>query len=303
MFDALLDGTSTVLYGSLNLTLVGLLCSALLLFAARKFTTESNDIVEQILRELPQTQCAQCGYPGCRPYAEAIEAGDVINRCPPGGTQTISVLADLLGRPTAPLDTTHGDGLARIAVIREADCIGCTLCMPACPVDAIIGAPQMLHSVINDDCTGCELCIAPCPVDCIDMQDVAEANAPQPNPPVGAPCIHCGDCIAACPRDLAPQQLFLQRNSLVSLDALNLENCIECGRCDRVCPSAIPLTKTFGLAKAEFEERREHRIHASEILSRVDRHQTRQQARQSTRQVRSRPVNTADLIASLRSEP
>jgi Na+-translocating ferredoxin:NAD+ oxidoreductase subunit B len=301
MFDALAGATGMVLSGTLHLTLVGLLCSALLLFAARKYPPVTSPVVEQILEQLPQTQCAQCGYPGCRPYAEAIEAGDDINKCPPGGTQTIAVLADLLGRPAPQLDTSGGDGQARIAVIREADCIGCTLCMPACPVDAIIGAPQMLHSVIDDDCTGCELCIAPCPVDCIELKVVPALNPNTQDSTNAEPCIHCGDCMPACPRNLAPQQLFLHRDSLADLDILNLEDCIECGRCDRVCPSSIALTSTFKHAKSDLNERQRQIAHASEVRMRVERHEQRQQEQHSTTRIQSRPPDPVDLIASLRS--
>nr|WP_139141403.1 electron transport complex subunit RsxB [Pseudohongiella acticola] len=126
--------------------------------------------VERINALLPQTQCGQCGFPGCRPYAEAMATGVAINRCPPGGAQTIYRLATLLERPEVPLDPRHGVESARkIAFIREAECIGCTKCIQACPVDAILGAPKRMHTVIARDCTGCDLCVDPCPVDCIDM--------------------------------------------------------------------------------------------------------------------------------------
>lgn len=130
----------------------------------------TDAVIEQINRLLPQTQCGQCGFPGCRPYAEAIASGQAINRCPPGGEHTILKLAAITGRPVVALDTRHGWHLpARVAVIREAECIGCTKCIQACPVDAIVGAPKRMHTVIASDCTGCDLCVDPCPVDCIDM--------------------------------------------------------------------------------------------------------------------------------------
>ena len=116
---------------------------------------------------LPQTQCGKCGHPGCLPYAEGIAAGEAINKCPPGGTATIHALADLLQVPELPLALPATP--PQVAVIREAECIGCTKCIQACPVDAIVGAAKLMHTVINDECTGCELCIAPCPVDCIDL--------------------------------------------------------------------------------------------------------------------------------------
>jgi len=123
---------------------------------------------------LPQTQCTRCGYPDCRSYADAIaNEGVAINRCPPGGAQGIGRLAALTGRPALPLDPTHGtEGPRRLAVIDEAWCIGCTLCLKACPVDCIVGGPKTMHTVIESQCTGCELCIPVCPVDCISLDDV-----------------------------------------------------------------------------------------------------------------------------------
>lgn len=127
------------------------------------------DMIPLIDALLPQTQCTQCGYAGCYPYAQAISKGVAINRCPPGGESTIQQLAELLNQPAIPLDSAHGQTKQVIAWIREADCIGCTKCIQACPVDAIIGAAQQMHTVIAQNCTGCELCIAPCPVDCIEL--------------------------------------------------------------------------------------------------------------------------------------
>lgn len=121
---------------------------------------------------LPQTQCGQCGYPGCRPYAEAIAAGTTThNRCPPGGVALELKLASLLDRPSLPLEVPADShpGLRLEAVIREDECIGCTKCIQACPVDAIVGARQFMHTVISTECTGCGLCVEPCPVDCIDL--------------------------------------------------------------------------------------------------------------------------------------
>ncbi|HTV97912.1 MAG TPA: RnfABCDGE type electron transport complex subunit B [Steroidobacteraceae bacterium] len=121
---------------------------------------------------LPQTQCTRCGYAGCLPYAAAIAAGEApINQCPPGGRATIQALADLLGRAFEPLNPAHGvESPPRVAWIDEQRCIGCARCLPPCPVDAIVGAPKYLHSVLIERCTGCELCLAPCPVDCIEMR-------------------------------------------------------------------------------------------------------------------------------------
>ncbi|RUQ31860.1 MAG: electron transport complex subunit RsxB [Candidatus Competibacteraceae bacterium] len=153
---------------------LGLLAGAsglLLGFAAIRFKVEGDPMVEQIDAVLPQTQCGQCGYAGCRPYAEAIAAGEAdINRCPPGGQNGIAALAELLGRDPKPLDPESGIEKPKMAaVIDEQSCIGCTLCIQACPVDAIVGAAKHMHTVIARECTGCELCLAPCPVDCIHM--------------------------------------------------------------------------------------------------------------------------------------
>ena len=129
---------------------------------------------EEILSALPQTQCGQCNYPGCRPYAEAIVRGEAdFNQCPPGGTATIKVLADILGRQVKALNQVHGrENEPHLALIDESLCIGCVKCIKACPVDAILGAAKQMHTVLAEECTGCELCVAPCPMDCISMQAV-----------------------------------------------------------------------------------------------------------------------------------
>lgn len=134
--------------------------------------------VEAIDAILPQTQCGLCGYTGCRPYAEAIAGeGAAINRCPPGGDEVIAELAQLLGRPAAALDTTMGVTAApAVAFIDESVCIGCTLCITACPVDAIVGARKLMHTVITAECTGCALCLPPCPVDCIRIAATGAAR-------------------------------------------------------------------------------------------------------------------------------
>ena len=162
------------------LALVGLgtAFGALLGYAAVRFKTEGNPIVDQINAILPQTQCGQCGHPGCRPYAESIaNEGEAINKCPPGGQAGVQALADLLDVEAPELDAEHGEeSVKQVAFIREAECIGCTKCIQACPVDAILGADKHMHTVIASECTGCDLCVEPCPVDCIDMHPAEEEN-------------------------------------------------------------------------------------------------------------------------------
>ena len=152
----------------LTITVIALIAGVGLSFASRRLPSSDSDLVEQVNDLLPQTQCAQCGYPGCRPYAAAVVEGQAaINLCPPGGEDTVRRLADLLGRELIPLAEA---ATPAVAVIDEALCIGCTHCLKACPVDAIVGAHQLMHTIIESECTGCELCVAPCPVDCISMR-------------------------------------------------------------------------------------------------------------------------------------
>lgn len=160
-------------------------------YAAIRFHVDSDPVVDKIDQLLPQTQCGQCTYAGCRPYAEAIANGEAdINQCPPGGETTIVALADLLGVDPKPLNPEHGEEkpVKTVAIIEEDTCIGCTLCIQACPVDAILGAAKLMHTVIADECTGCELCIPPCPVECIFMvpvkEDISHWKWPRPAEPV-----------------------------------------------------------------------------------------------------------------------
>lgn len=161
---------TTVITAILILFCLAVVFGVILGYASVRFRVEGNPIVDQIDALLPQTQCGQCGFPGCRPYAEAIANGEAINKCPPGGQGTIEALADLLDVEAIPLDAEHGEEQVKtVAFIREDECIGCTKCIQACPVDAILGAAKQMHTVIIDECTGCDLCVEPCPVDCIDM--------------------------------------------------------------------------------------------------------------------------------------
>ncbi|MBD8512332.1 electron transport complex subunit RsxB [Photobacterium sp. WH77] len=160
---------SGILIAIIAIAVLAAIFGLILGFAAVRFKVESDPVVEQIDAILPQTQCGQCGYPGCRPYAEAIANGDEINKCPPGGQATIEKLADLMGVEVK--DSAHDaeKSIKKVAFIHEDMCIGCTKCIQACPVDAIAGATKALHTVIKDECTGCDLCVAPCPTDCIEM--------------------------------------------------------------------------------------------------------------------------------------
>ena len=154
-----------------TITSIALIAGLALSFASGRLPPTDGDLVEQVNDLLPQTQCAQCGYPGCRPYAAAVVEGSAtINLCPPGGDDTIRRLARLLGKEAIPLAESV---VPAVAVIDEATCIGCYHCRNACPVDAIVGAHQFMHTVIESECTGCELCVAPCPVDCITMRPLS----------------------------------------------------------------------------------------------------------------------------------
>lgn len=161
-------------------TFLAAACGLVLGYAAIRFKkkAETGSLIDKIDAILPQTQCSKCSYPGCRPYATAIASGAAdINQCPPGGEAAIAALAQLLRRAPKPLNAAYGTVKPKmVAVIDELRCIGCTLCIQACPVDAILGAAKHMHTVIAQECTGCELCVPPCPVDCIDMVPVKQTT-------------------------------------------------------------------------------------------------------------------------------
>jgi electron transport complex protein RnfB len=175
---------STVLQAVVVVALLMLIPGALLAWANQRWPRNASALIERIDQLLPQTQCAQCGYPGCRPYAQAIASGEAIDLCPPGGETTHRALSELLGQTGELLGQTATPLEAQplLARIDEARCIGCALCLPACPVDAIVGAPRFMHTVVSQVCTGCELCVAPCPVDCIDLLTLEEQRNPWPVP-------------------------------------------------------------------------------------------------------------------------
>jgi electron transport complex protein RnfB len=161
-----------MLIAILAIAALAVVMGVLLGYSALRFRVEGDPVADQIEAVLPQTQCAQCGYPGCRPYAEAVAKDDeAINKCVPGGEAVMLALADLLGR-----DPGEAGGIVDkpkcVAVIDDNECIGCTLCLQACPVDAIMGAAKQLHGIIASECTGCELCLKPCPVECIHMRPI-----------------------------------------------------------------------------------------------------------------------------------
>lgn len=223
----------------------------------------NNELVDRIDGVLPQTQCRQCGYDGCRPYAEALAAGVAgADRCTPGGAVVSGRVRALLGdyRPPvslcavlSPLPVPH------LARIRDDECIGCTKCLDACPVDAIIGAAHQLHTVLAAACTGCGLCLPPCPVDCIDLNSRADLAQVWPSADAATAqviansaaeaCTACGACVPVCPEALRPDHLLQAIQCVDDTVPLRLNRCTECNRCQEVCPSRIPLTAYFAHAK------------------------------------------------------
>ncbi len=240
---------------------------------------ESDDLVDKIDSMLPQTQCAQCGYPGCRPYADSIADGESIDLCLPGGPETQMKLATLMQRIPANNLPNHKEV---VAVIDEGKCIGCTLCLPPCPVDAIVGSKNHLHTVLKNECTGCELCIEACPVDCIEIQNkhfpfqrLDDAKLIEVKTQIA--CINCNQCDRECPANISPHlmhKLILQKDYNSTTES-GLARCIECGICDFVCPSGIPLTEQFKSAKNRVEEIHLEKEHKSNLLLRYERHRTR----------------------------
>ncbi len=271
------------------LSAVGAAVAALLAWAERRMPVDDEPLVDAIDALLPQTQCAQCGYPGCRPYAAAVAGGEALNLCPPGGEDTQRALARLLDRDPGPPPT---DPPAQVARIDEPQCIGCFRCVEACPVDAIVGAPQLMHTVLEARCTGCELCLAPCPVDCIHMEAVVAPVDPRPLKILARPrnrqpealelaCIRCGACQEACPEPLVPQELYWYAAAGAWREAAErgLDDCIECGLCNQVCPSNIDLLATFTRGRQTLASQAHAEREAAEARHRYARHEERKAAR------------------------
>ncbi|MDA1075682.1 MAG: RnfABCDGE type electron transport complex subunit B [Proteobacteria bacterium] len=243
----------------------------------RTWPRDENTLVNKIDSLLPQTQCAQCGYAGCRPYAQALADGRAsLNLCPPGGDATFKALQDLLGRsePDPPAQPEP-----KLAKIDESRCIGCYLCIEACPVDAIIGAPRHMHTVLTSECTGCELCVPVCPVDCIDLINLPQPKVRRKPPPLREeqPCINCGACEPVCPAHLLPQRLLweVRQQKLDAATRFGLNACIECGLCNRVCPSDINLVQDFIHARSQAVELERTGALAVRARHRSDQHSSR----------------------------
>ena len=272
---------------------IGLVAAILLSIARRALASRQDSnadaVVVAIDNVLPQSQCAQCGYPGCRPYAQAVAAGERLDLCPPGGPQVVVALEELLGRQA---DANVADPVDAVARIVAKDCIGCALCIDACPVDAIAGAPKYLHGVIDERCTGCELCLPACPVDCIELvprrTSTPIAQTSRAAPVAALACIGCGRCIPACPVDLDPQTLHVAFED-GQADA-SVFDCVECNACTRACPSGIDLVGEFGILKDRTNRERETaqraqaaRLHSEARNIRLSREVERHEARRTER--------------------
>lgn len=269
---------------------VGVVAAVLLSIARRALASKrdanADAVVIAIDAALPQSQCAQCGYPGCRPYAEAVAAGERLDLCPPGGPRVVAALEELLGRKA---DAELAEPVDVVARIVEKDCIGCALCIDACPVDAIVGASKYLHAVIPERCTGCELCISPCPVDCIELVPRLNEDAdPLESGRARLPCIACGWCEKACPVDLNPQALHIAFET--GGTDVTAFDCIECTACTRACPSGIDLVGEFHELKHRQHAERESarraeaaRRHAEARTRRLSRQARDQEARRTER--------------------
>lgn len=280
--------TAALVLGGIGLA-VAVLLSAARRALASKQDANADAVIVAIDALLPQSQCAQCGYPGCRPYAEAVAAGERLDLCPPGGPRVVAALEALLRRDAG---NELAEPVNQIARIVEKDCVGCALCIDACPVDAIAGASKYLHAVIPERCTGCELCIPACPVDCIELlprsNDVANP-APADAEYAPLPCIACGWCESACPVDLNPQALHVAFETGAT-DSTAFE-CIECTACTRACPSGIDLVGEFRDLKG-----RQHRERDSGRRAQAARRHSDAHAERVSRQARDSQARRAERL-------
>ncbi len=251
----------------------------------RRLPDQDDQMIDAINALLPQTQCAQCGYAGCRPYAEAMAQGEALDLCPPGGRHTFAALKTLLGRDDGAF-LGAATPTPQVAKIREPDCIGCFLCVQACPVDAIVGAHGFMHTVLEAQCTGCELCLPACPMDCIELVSMPAGPTTALVPKrsgqrqglrpklenAQAPCIACNWCESQCPEALAPQHLLrlTRGGQLDQAVHAGLNQCIECRICDRICPSQIPLAGLFNIAKNELVQQAARQAAAAKAKARFE---------------------------------
>ena len=269
----------------------GGLLGGLFVVAGRRRLSAEDTLTEVIDAELPQLQCAECGYAGCKPYARAIarkEAG--IDLCLPGGEHTIRRLAEVINEPPPDASANESaNNTIEVAYIRSEDCVGCALCLPVCPTDAIVGAARFSHSVVAKDCTGCKLCLPVCPTDAILMRPPQQRTAlaqtladyrktAAPEPPPSQQCIRCNWCEEVCPAGLAPMRLYdlAQGGQWQESAAEGLAACIHCRRCDEVCPSAIPLSLTFARGKNALAKTARAKDEAARLKMRYESRQTRQ---------------------------
>lgn len=278
--------TAALILGGIGLVAAVALSVARRLLASRQ-DASADAVVVAIDAVLPQSQCAQCGYPGCRPYAEAVAEGERLDLCPPGGQRVVAALETLLGRDA---ERELADPADRVALIVEKDCIGCALCIDACPVDSIAGASKYLHAVIPERCTGCELCVPACPVDCIELVPRSSSADSTATPANGSAlaCIACGRCVSVCPVDLDAHALHVAFEKGTT-DATAFD-CIECTACTRACPSGIDLVGEFRAlkqrqhAELEYVRRAEAaRQHAEARTERLTRQASEQEARRAER--------------------
>ncbi len=287
----------------------GALCAGLgwlLSIAAKRWSGNEHALIDAIEAKLPQTQCGQCEYPGCRAYASAVAGGEQIDLCPPGGEATTHALSELLNRPISRGASFEDPGVSQVAKIREPECVGCALCRPACPVDAILGAQGYLHGVLEELCTGCELCVHACPVDCIDMVETpVEAvgrkmlKSTSTSEPLG--CIRCGLCDAACPKDIPVRELWwsIRQDAHDAVPGPGADACIACGRCDSQCPSGISLAQPILELAARERSQQASKRHAAraaalfEISS--ERREQSQEATNLRRSARLRRIKSTSI--------